>query len=152
MKKTWLAVGIGCTVAIGLAASTVATQEQDCWLSQRTSALLVQRMERRLNLTDAQRDQIKTILNTERPTILALASRAQEEQKELQSRTSFDEASIREFAQQHESTIEDVLVERERVRIEIRQVLTPAQRIQLQQLRQEMASRFFARLTTLGDL
>jgi Spy/CpxP family protein refolding chaperone len=95
--------------------------------------------------------QIKTILQTEKPAILALAERARQERMELASRPTFDEAHIRSFARQHESTVEDALVEREKVRTEVRQVLTPEQQQKAEQVREDLRSRFFERLATVGD-
>lgn len=71
-----------------------------------------------------EREQIKAILKTEQPTVKALAAQLHDEQLQIQAQPGFDEAYIRAFAKQHESTTEDVLVERERVRSEICAALT----------------------------
>jgi protein CpxP len=113
--------------------------------------MFVHRIESQLNLTEAQRIQIKTILQTEKPAILALAERVRQERAQLASRQTFDEAYVRSFAQQHESTMEDALVEQEKVRTEILQVLTPEQQQKAEQIREDIRSRFFERLTTIGD-
>jgi Spy/CpxP family protein refolding chaperone len=127
MKTRWGIIAGVCAFGIALTASAAAFQDQDGWMQRRVSGLFIHGVERELNITDAQRMQIRTILQTEKPTILMLAERARQERTELVSRQTFDEAYVRSFAQQHESTAEDALVERERVRTEILQVLTPEQ-------------------------
>jgi protein CpxP len=150
--KTRLGIIAGvCALGIALAASATTFQDQDGWMQRRVSGLFVHRIERELNLTDAQRMQIKMVLQTEKPAILALAERARQERKQVDSRQTFDEAYVRSFARQHESTVEDVMVEREKVRTEIWQVLTPDQQQKAEQIREELRSRFFERLATVGD-
>jgi Spy/CpxP family protein refolding chaperone len=149
MKKVWMYIGAGCVAIASLAASSWALQDQKTLFPERATAIFVHRIERRLNLTDDQRAQIRNILATERPTILVLARKVQQQQQELRSHDGFDESYVRSFAEEHKATAIDALVER--VRTEILQVLTPGQRAQAEQLRQEIASRSMTRLATLGD-
>ena len=151
MKTRWGMIAGVCALGIALVASAASFQDQDGWMQQRVSGLFIHRVEQELNLTDAQRMQIKTILQTEKPAILALAERARQERMQLASRRTFDEAYVRSFARQHESTVEDAMVEREKVRTEITQVLTPEQQQKAEQIRENLRSRFFERLTTIGD-
>lgn len=151
MKTRWGIIAGVCALGIALAASAATFQDQNGWMQRRASGLFLHRVERELNITDAQRMQIKVILNAEKPTILALAERARQERMQLASRQTFDEAYVRSFAQQHESTVQDALVEREKVRTEIWQVLTPEQRHRAEQIREDVRSRFFERLATIGD-
>ncbi len=95
--------------------------------------------------------QIKMILQTEKPVILALAERARQERMELASRPTFNEEYVRSFARQHESTLEDALEEREKLRTQVWQVLTPEQQQKAEQIREELRSRFFEHLATIGD-
>lgn len=151
MKKSWTAICGVSALGVALAASAAALQNDGGWFQQRACALFVHRVERQLDITDAQRDQIATILKTEKPVIQSLAATVHLEQEQLLSRQSFDEAYVRAYAQQHESTMEDVLVEREKVRTEILAVLTPDQRAKARQLRQTIYSHFSDRLAELGD-
>jgi Spy/CpxP family protein refolding chaperone len=140
--------------AIILGTTLVATasgMQQDGWARRRGSGVLIRRIEHRLNITDAQRDAIKQILRTEQPTIQSLAQRVRQQNNELAAQTSFDEAQVRSFAQQHEATMEDVLVEREKVRFELLQVLTPEQREQLSRFRTEHSKELVDRLSSLAD-
>ncbi len=150
MKKHWKMVGVACALGAGLAVSAAALQDDNGWFAQRASGMMIRRIERQLNLTDDQIQRIKTILQTERPEIQQLTARVHEERLQLEVQP-YDEATVRAFAQQHESTLEDVMVEREKVRTEIQQVLTPEQRKQTAEMRETLYARFVDRLTTLGD-
>lgn len=151
MKKSWAVVGLVCTVGAALVASAAALQSDDGWFRQRATGVFVRRIERQLNITDAQREQIRVILKGEQPTILALATRIRQEQEQLNSRQSFDEAWVRAFAQQHATTTEDVFVERQKVRFEIMQVLTSDQQKRAEQLQKTLSIRLSDRLATIGD-
>lgn len=151
MKKSLVAIGSVSLLGFALAASAVALQDDNPWFRQRATGVFVRRVERQLNITDAQREQIKTILKTEQPTIEALAARVREEQQQLHASDIFDEARVRAFAQEHVSTTEDVLVEREKIRTEIMQVLTPDQRKQAEQIRRRFSIQLTDRLSTIGD-
>ncbi len=151
MKKS---VGIACAVgAMGLlvVGSAAALQEDDGWFQKRASEIFVRRVERQLDITDTQREQIRSILKTEQPTIQSLAARVHQEQEELRAEPAFDEGRVRAFTQEHESTLEDAMVEREKVRTEILAVLTPEQRVKAMKLRETLYARFSDRLATLGD-
>lgn len=150
MKKYWKIAGAACVLGAGLGVSAAGLQGDDGWLSQRANGMLVRRIERNLDLTEDQMQQIKTILRTERPMIQELAARVHEERMQLEAQP-YDESAVRTFAQQHESTLEDVMVEREKIRAEIQQVLTPEQRGKAATMRDALYARFVNRLTTLGD-
>ncbi len=151
MSTHWKLAIIACGLGIALVASASGLQDQDGWMRQHASGMFIHRMERQLDITDAQRSQIKSILKNEQPTIQKLAARVREDNDQLRNKSSFDEAYVRNFARQHASTTEDVLVEREKVRTEILQVLAPAQREKLQQMRLTMQSSITERLANLGD-
>ena len=88
---------------------------------------VIARIEGRLNITSDQRSQIKTILKTEEPTILALAAEAKQEREAIAAIPSYNEAAVREVAQRYAVTNTDIVVERAKVRLELRAVLTPEQ-------------------------
>ncbi|MGA9672018.1 MAG: Spy/CpxP family protein refolding chaperone [Terracidiphilus sp.] len=151
MKTRWGMTAGVCALGVALVASAAALQDRDGWMQRRVQDQFIHRIEMELGLTETQRAQIKTILQTEKPAILALAEQARQERQQLESRQTFDEAYVRTFAQQHESTAEEAIVEREKVRFEIWQVLTPQQRQKAEQIREGLRARFFERLTTVGD-
>lgn len=150
MRKMWMAMCAAGVLGASVVVSAAALQNDEGWLPQRAAGLLVRRMEHRLNLSDDQRQQIKTILRTEKPIIQSLAERVHSERGQLEAQP-YDEAAVRAFAQQHESTMEDLLVEREKVRSEIQAVLTPEQRKQAATMRETLYGRFVDRLSSLGD-
>lgn len=152
MKKSLVIIGSVSLLGFALAASAVALQNDEGWFRQRATGVFVRRVERQLNITDSQRDQIRTILKNEQPTIEALATRVWQEQEQLNSSNTFDEGRVRVFAREHIATTEDVLVEREKVRAEIMQVLTPDQQKQAEQIRQKISAQLADRLSNIGDL
>lgn len=150
MKKMWMVMGAGSALAVMLTISAAAVEQQDGLLAPRAAGMLVRHMERRLNLTDDQRQRIRAIVKAEQPTIAALATRVHEERAQMEAQP-YDEAAVRAFVEQHASTAEDVIVEREKVRAEIQAVLTPEQRKKAAEMRESLYMRFVERLTTLGD-
>ena len=98
MKKSLVTIGSVSLLSIALVGSAVAMQNDDGWFRQRAAGVFVRRIERQLNVTDAQREQIRTILKTEQPTIEALATRVRHEQEQLNSSDTFDESAVRAFA------------------------------------------------------
>jgi periplasmic protein CpxP/Spy len=151
MKKRWVVITAVCAMGAALVAYGAAQQNENGRLRERFSGLMIRGVESDLGITDAQREQIKAILRTEQPTIQSLAAQVHDEELQLRAQPDFDEAYVRAFAKQHESTMEDALVERQRVRSEIRAVLTPEQREKADQMRSMFYSRFTDRLATLGD-
>lgn len=102
------------------------------------------RLAQRLGLTDAQKAQIKSILQTERPNLQAArqAIRAAVEQfAATQTPGAFDEAAVRAAVSAREPLIENMAVVVARTRSEIYNVLTQDQQAKLKQLRQEFAAK-----------
>jgi len=151
MKKPLVVIGSVSLLGFALVASAFALQNDGPWFRQRAAGMFVRRIERQLNITDVQREQVRTILKTEQPRIEALATRVRQEQQQLNSGDTFDEARVRAFAREHVSTTEDVLVERQKVRAEIMQVLTPDQRKKAEQVRRTVSAQLADRLSAIGD-
>jgi Spy/CpxP family protein refolding chaperone len=151
MKKSVIAVMSGAALCVTLVASASGTQDQDRRMQRCATGIVIRHIERQLNITTDQRTQIKAILEQEKPTIQTLAARVQEQNAELAQMPYFNEAEVRAFARQHVATMEDVLVEREKVRVEVLQVLNPEQRQKLQHIRKTRTAEFAQQLSTLGD-
>ena len=151
MKKSLLAIGAFGVLGLALTASAIALQDDNPWFRQRATGMFIRKVECRLNITNPQREQIGTILKTEQPTIEALAARVRQEQRQLHAGDTFDESAVRAFARRQASTTEDVLVEREKVRTEIMQVLTPSQRKMAEQIRRKSVAQLADRLSSIGD-
>jgi Spy/CpxP family protein refolding chaperone len=98
-----------------------------------------------LNLTDAQKTQIKSIWAAERPTITPLLRDVLNDCDEMASANAngtFDEARTRAIAEKHAASVSQLLIERERLISKIyNEVLTPQQRVKAEQLRTRMHGR-----------
>jgi protein CpxP len=117
----------------------------------RDGSFIVRRIEHRLGITSTQREQVKAILQTEKPTIQSLRQQAEAERTEMDASGSFNEDQVRAIASKYAQTNTDILVERVRVRSEVLAVLTPEQREKLASIRADFSSSLDARLDTLGD-
>ena len=91
-KKVMATLG---ALLVAVTASASAIGRQDAWFQKRAASMVVRRIERQLDLTDAQREQIRGILNQEEPTITALAAHLREENVDLSKQNAFDESAIR---------------------------------------------------------
>ena len=146
-----LTVTVGCLL-VAVAASASAMGAQEGWFQKRATAMVVHRIERQLELTDEQREQIRGILNQEKPTIIALAAQLREENIELSGQSTFDESAIRRILQQHDTTRTNALVEREKVRFEVLSVLTAKQRTRLMQMSEDARGQLQDRFDQLAEL
>lgn len=102
------------------------------------------RLDGYLDLTEAQRAQIKTILEAERPKLQPLVLQTATMHKAIVEATAtgeFNEAQIRALATRQGQNVASLIVEKERVKTQIYQVLTPEQRTKLEQLRQRFETR-----------
>jgi len=104
-----------------------------------------------LNLNDEQRAAIKTILQREKPAIQSIATQLAAENEELRTKTTFDEAFVRQVAARRNATLTEALVEREKVRAEIYALLTPEQRQTADRIAADIRGAVQDRLATLGD-
>ena len=98
----------------------------------------VELMIERLNLTDAQRAEIRAILAAERPTVEPLVHQlitAQEELRATIRARGFNETETRAFVARYTGTVTELIVAKERIAARIYAVLTPEQRAQLEEIR-----------------
>jgi protein CpxP len=146
MKRILIASALSLTLI-------AAASAQDAGLNASTPAptRAIQRIERRLNVTDAERTQIKAILQQERPALTQLHTQRAAERAEMAQLATFDEAHARAIAAKYAQTDADAAVEREKLRSELFAVLTPAQQQRVQQLRARLWAAIDDRLPTLGD-
>ncbi len=89
---------------------------------------------RKLDLTDAQRAQVKDIMTEEKPTIQPMIlqmAQGHQQLQELVMTGSFDEAKVRALATQQTQTMTELTVQRARIASELYQVLTPDQKTKL---------------------
>ena len=98
-----------------------------------------------LNLSDAQRSQIKSMWQAERPTVASLVQELASESKEMDSATAqgnLDESKVQAIAARQGETIAKLLIEKERFKSEVyTSVLNPEQRIKADELQKVWHSR-----------
>jgi Spy/CpxP family protein refolding chaperone len=99
---------------------------------------------KKLNLTDAQRNQVKAIMSEERPKIKPLVQQLKAGRDQLNSlRQSgpFDEAKVRSIAKGQTDTLIELIVAKERMKSRVYALLTPEQRTKAQELRESWKAR-----------
>ena len=98
-----------------------------------------------LNLSDTQKSQIKSMWESERPTVAPLLQELASEGKEMDSVTaqgSLDESKVQAIAARQGETIAKLLVEKERLKSKIyTTVLDPEQRTKADELQKRWHSR-----------
>src|SRR5258705_4256847 len=108
-----------------------------------------------LNLTDAQKSQIKSMWEAERPTVASLVQELVSEGKEMDSVTaqgSLDESKVQTIADRQGETIARLVVEQERVKAKVHAtVLNPEQRTKADQLQKKWRSRLDYVAARIGD-
>jgi Spy/CpxP family protein refolding chaperone len=109
---------------------------------------MLPRVGRELQLTDAQRDQIKAIALTHRDEWKALADRLRTSHDALAAAVTgdtIDETLIRAKSADVASVEADVAVARAHAHAEFAQILTPEQKAKLKELQAQMKSRMGGR-------
>jgi Spy/CpxP family protein refolding chaperone len=98
-----------------------------------------------LNLSDAQRSQIKSMWQAERPAIASLVKELASEDKDMDSVTAqenLDESKVQAIAAREGETIAKLLIEKERFRSKVyATVLNPEQRTKADELQKTWHSR-----------
>ncbi len=91
-----------------------------------------------LDLTQAQQDQVKAIMEKEKPVIQPLMKQLMQAHKDLSSLEdsgTFDEAKVRTLATQNVQTMTELVVQKARIHAELTQILTADQKTKLAQLK-----------------
>lgn len=100
------------------------------------SEMRIDRMSRVLDLSQAQRDKVRAIVDQARPQTRALRDKLGDNHKQLRALMQQDnpkENEVRKLADAQGKLIADMIVQRTKMQSEIRAVLTPEQREKLQQ-------------------
>ena len=98
-----------------------------------------------LDLTDAQRAQVKDIMAKEKTTMKPLMEQmrqAHQQLRQLEESSTFDEPKVRALASQNTQLMTDLIVQKARIKNEMYQVLTPEQRTKLAKFEERHAARF----------
>jgi Spy/CpxP family protein refolding chaperone len=99
----------------------------------------IEHLTRALSLTDAQANELKPFLDTERTLVDSLRQKMDDLHKQIEAATKdghFDEAQVRTLAGQQAQTMTDMIVEQERIKAKIYNTLTADQRAKLMQMHQ----------------
>jgi periplasmic protein CpxP/Spy len=108
----------------------------------------------RLDLTDAQRTQVRSIMESHRTDQQALAERARDAHEKLEAAiagTTFDENAVRNYAAEVGSVQADMAVARARVYAEVVQILTPDQQAKLKEMQANLQQRQDKMRESRGD-
>lgn len=87
-----------------------------------------------LDLTSAQQDQVKAIMEKEKPAIQSAMQQMGQfhsQMRTLEEASTFDEAKVRALAVQQSQAMTEMIVEKARIKNEMLQVLTPDQKTKL---------------------
>ncbi len=99
---------------------------------------------KKLNLTDAQKKQVHTIIAEEREKIKPLVQQlkaGRDQLNALRNSGPFDEAKVRSIAKGQADTLIELIVVKERMKSRIYGLLTPEQRVKAEQIRESWKSR-----------
>jgi periplasmic protein CpxP/Spy len=102
------------------------------------------RMARHLELTDAQKSEIKSIIESEKPTIEPIVKQLAQIRKDMRAATkggAFDEELVRALASQQAQFLAELIVSRERIQSKIYSLLTPEQKEKMEQSHQRHSGR-----------
>ncbi len=92
---------------------------------------------RELNLTEAQKGQIKTLLEAAHTTMAPLQQKMDDVHKQLEVATAngqFDEAQVRALATQQAQLMAETIVEHQRIKSKAYGLLTPEQRVKADEM------------------
>ena len=107
------------------------------WGEKRRHGDMVEHMARKLNLTDAQKQQVKAIIDSTKTTAEGIHTKLDEIRKQLDAATAngqFDETQVRSLASQKAQLEADMLVEHFRVKSQVFAILTPEQRTKAEEM------------------
>jgi Spy/CpxP family protein refolding chaperone len=138
------------TVLLAAATVSAAASAQDTTPTA-NGERFIQRIEARLNVTPEQIAQAKAILQQEKPTLETIHVQLAAEHAELVKQTTFNEAQTAAIVAKYADANTAAIIEREKLRVELTAILTPAQQEKLDQLRAWVGAAIDERLLTLGD-
>lgn len=102
---------------------------------------MLEHMARELNLTDAQKQQVKTIMESAESSADGIHAKLEEVHKQLDAATAngqFDEAQVRTLANQQAQLEADMLVEHLRAKSKVFGILTAEQRVKAEEMHKRM--------------
>ena len=121
MKRTTLLLSFLLAASMSAAASA-----QDVPFSPDGNKM-IRRIESRFDFTWDQRVQAKAILRQEQPVLQQLHVQLVAEHAEMSQMTTYNDSQARAIAAKYAETNTNAVVEREKLRVELLAILTPAQ-------------------------
>lgn len=103
------------------------------------------RIAEKLNLTAAQKTQVKSIMEASRAKIQPLKESMKANRRKMNEATAngqFDEAQVSAIATEQATIGAQLIVEKERAKSQMFQILTAEQKVQMQQFKAQMKDRF----------
>lgn len=113
-----------------------------------------ERLAKKLNLTDTQKEQAKQIMEASKSKVQPLKESMKSIHQQLDTAIAdgqFDEAQVQALASQQANIMAQLIVEKERTKSQLFAILTPEQQAQAKQLKEQMKEKFkgkFQKLTT----
>ena len=115
----------------------------------------MERMARELNLTDAQKAQVKTIMQSQKATVRPLMQQLAENRAAMLNATAsgaFDQAKVQQLAVQRSQIMSQLMVQKAQIHSQIyNQVLTSEQKAKADQMRQNQLARINERIQKLSQ-
>jgi protein CpxP len=148
MKSRFIAsvVALLLVLGIGLAWAQAAHRSRE-WSGAGAFGIhgrMAARIASELQLTDAQQEQIKSILQAEKNKVQPLWQQLAQTEQQILTATkggTFDENQVRSIATQQAQLRTEMIVERARLKAEIYKVLTPEQRTKADSMQERMIHR-----------
>jgi len=104
---------------------------------------MLEHMSRELSLSDAQKQQVKAVMDSVVPTAEGLHAKLEDVHKQIGAATAngvFDEAQVRSLANQQAQLEADLMVEHLRAMSKVYSILTPEQRTKAEAMHKHMES------------
>ena len=112
------------------------------------------RIAKELNLTDEQKTQIKQIMEAEKSKVQPIFESLKENRQKMEALTAdgnFDEAKVKQLADEQGSLTSLLIVEKERVKSQIFQILTTEQREKAKALKAKFEEKMKERMKNRKD-
>jgi len=100
----------------------------------------VAHLTRRLDLSDAQQQQVKSLMEAQKPVVQPLFQQLMAQQQQMIAATKsgqFDQAKVQAIANQQAQIIANLIVVREQTHSKVYSLLTPEQRTKFDEMRQQ---------------
>ncbi len=147
-----LALILGGVAVVSYAQDSAASTSQNAWHGRHGRMAY---MARELNLTDAQKAQVKQIFQANKATGLPLMQQMAANKKAMLEATvngSYDQAKIQQLANQQAQLMSQLIVQKQAIRHQIyTQVLTPDQRAKAEELRAKKIARIDSRIQKMSQ-